>query len=374
MSEPRIAFIIHGLVVGGAEKFFLSLVNHFQHTGHQPLVIRLSEDNALLPEMDPGVNTVIIKRKYKYDLTVGKKITKVLDEHKIDTVFVVGIFSFFLLKLYSLAKKNRKLYLSLHSTYAVTKKEHFLNYIYFRSIGKNDKVIFVCKAQRDLLKKQYFFRPKQSMVIYNGINTSYYSICENGSVEKRRKLKAELNIPETDKVVVKVARMFSEKGHQYAIEALEVLHKKHNYKAHLVLVGDGDNEYFKQMQDCAEKTGVSEYIHFVGNQKDVRPYHHIADVFTLTSALETFSLAALEAMSSGVPCSLTNIGGASEMIFENTGLLSQSKDPSSIAKTWFELLQKKFDPRELHNYVEKNYSLDQMIGNYEKTILSVSNN
>jgi hypothetical protein len=57
------------------------------------------------------------------------------------------------------------------------------------------------------------------------------------------------------------------------------------------------------------------------------------------------------------------------MIYEHNGMLSNSKDPSSIAKTWFALLQKRFDPRKLHDYVEKNYSLDQMLCNYNKVIL-----
>src|SRR3954471_24812896 len=102
MSQPRVAFLIHGLVVGGAEKFFISLVNHFYRSGRDPLVILLSDDNALFPEMDPEVKSIIIKRKYKYDLGVGSKIKAVLDENKIDTVFCVGIFSFFLLKLHFL--------------------------------------------------------------------------------------------------------------------------------------------------------------------------------------------------------------------------------------------------------------------------------
>src|SRR6266540_2847170 len=106
MSEPRVAFLIHGLVVGGAEKFFISLVNHFYRSGRNPLVILLSDDNALFPEMDPGANSVIIKRKYKYDLTIGGKIKTVLNENKVDKVFCVGIFSFFLMKLYFRAEKK----------------------------------------------------------------------------------------------------------------------------------------------------------------------------------------------------------------------------------------------------------------------------
>jgi glycosyltransferase involved in cell wall biosynthesis len=369
MSEPRVAFLIHGLVVGGAEKFFISLVNHFYRSGHNPLVILLSDDNALFPEMDPGVNSVIIKRKYKYDLRVGRKIKAVLNEHKIDTVFCVGIFSFFLLKLYFLFNKKRKFFLSLHSTIPATRKEHLLNFIYFRSISRPDEVIFICNAQKEYLRKKYLFRPASSSVIYNGINTSYFTLCKNGTADKK-KLKEQLNISGNDKVITKVARMFPEKGHRYGIDALGILHQKYHCRAHLVFVGSGDDAYEKQMRQYAEKSNAAGYIHFIPHQKDVRPYHYISDVFTLTSyTIETFSLAALEAMSSGIPCSLTNIGGAAEMIFEHNGQLSTSKDPSSIAKTWFELLHKKFDPQALHNYVETNYSLDQMIGNYKKAIL-----
>ena len=369
MSEPRVAFLIHGLVVGGAEKFFISLVNHFYRSDRNPLVILLSDDNALFPEMDPGVNSVIIKRKYKYDLTIGGKIKTVLNENKVDKVFCVGIFSFFLMKLYFRAEKKKKFFLSLHSTIPATRKEHLLNFIYFRSISARDKVIFICHAQKEYLGKKYFFHPKESAVIYNGINTDYFKVFDEGD-EGKRKLRQQLNLPVTEKIIVKVARMFPEKGHKYGIDALKLLHEKYNCKAHLLFVGSGDDEYLKEMQEHALKSGVTGYIHFIDHQKDVRPYHYMSDVFTLTSyTIETFSLAALEAMSSGIPCSLTNIGGAAEMIYEQNGMLSTSKDPSSIAKTWFELLQKRFDPQSLHDHVEKNYSLDQMLCNYNQAIL-----
>ncbi|MDP4263354.1 MAG: glycosyltransferase [Bacteroidota bacterium] len=369
MSEPRVAFLIHGLVVGGAEKFFISLVNHFYRTGREPLVILLSDDNALFPELDRGVESIIIKRSYKYDLRVGKKIKAVLEERKIDTVFCVGVFSFFLIKLYFLFNKRTKFFLSLHSTIPATTKEHLLNFIYFRSVSRRDTVIFICHAQKEYLGKKYFLHPKNSLVIYNGINTSYFAVNGNGLTGKK-KLKEQLNIPSGDKVIAKIARMFPEKGHKYGIDALEILHNKYNCKAHLLFVGSGDDEYVKQTRQYAAKSPAAAYIHFVEHQQDVRPYHHISDIFTLTSyTIETFSLAALEAMSSGIPCSLTNIGGAAEMIFENTGMLSQSKNPSSIAKTWFELLQKKFDPQALHDYVATHYSLDQMLCNYKKALL-----
>lgn len=369
MSEPRVAFLIHGLVVGGAEKFFISLVNHFYRAGRNPLVILLSNDNALFQEMDPGVHSIIITRKFKYDLTVGRKVKAVLEDHRIDHVFVVGIFSFFLLKLAYPFNRKKRFFLSLHSTIPATTKEHLMNFVYFRSISAHDTVIFICNAQKEYLRRKYFFRPRQSRVIYNGINTTYFKVFKEGDPGKRR-LRREYNLSNAEKVIVKVARLFPEKGHKYGIDALKILHREYNCPAHLLFVGSGDDKYLAQIKDYAAKSGVGDHIHFIEHQRDVRPFHHLADLFTLTSyTIETFSLAALEAMSSGIPCSLTNIGGAAEMIYDHNGMLSTSKDPSSIAKTWFALLQKRFDPLALHDYVEKNYSLDQMLCNYNKVIV-----
>ena len=368
MSEPRVAFLIHGLVVGGAEKFFISLVNDFYRAGHDPLVILLSDDNALFPEMDAGVNSIIIKRKFKYDLRVGKRINAVLDEHKIDRVFCVGIFSFFLMKLYSNSRSGRIFFLSLHSTIPANRKEHILNYFYFRSISHTDRVIFICKAQKDYLHRKYFFKPKTSGIIYNGINTSYFTPCQEGPACKQT-LRRDLKLPVEEKIIVNIARLFPEKGHMYGIDALGVLHERFKCPAHLVIVGSGDPDYTEKTRQYASQSAVAPFIHFIEHQKDVRPFHRMADVFTLTSySIETFSLAALEAMSSGVPCSLTNIGGASEMIFDHTGRLSQSKDPLSIASSWFDLLKKEFDPNSLHDFVAQNFSLDQMLSNYRKAI------
>jgi glycosyltransferase involved in cell wall biosynthesis len=372
MSEPRLAFIIHGLVVGGAEKFFISLVNDHYRSGQNPFVILLSDENALFPEMDPGVDCIIIKRKYKYDLFVGAKIKTALKERNVDKVFCVGMFSFFLMKLFFVFEKRINFILSMHATIPKSAGDYLANLVYFRLFAKRDQAIFICKAQQEYLRKKYLFSPKDSMIIYNGIDTNYFSGCYS-SVENgidRHQIRKKYNLSENDKVIVKVARLFPEKGHTYAIDALEILHKKFNCKAHILFVGSGDDAYEEKIRLYTQQKQLAGHIHFIAHQSDVRPFHCMSDLFTLTSyTTETFSLAALEAMSSGIPCSMTNIGGAAEMINEKTGLLSESKNPGSIAGSWFAILQKKYDPVSLHNYVASNFSLNEMLGHYRKILL-----
>jgi glycosyltransferase involved in cell wall biosynthesis len=82
---------------------------------------------------------------------------------------------------------------------------------------------------------------------------------------------------------------------------------------HLVIAGDGPLR--AQLERRATELEVADRVHFIGAIEDVRPMLAALDIFVLPSiAVESFSNAALEAMSMGRPVLLSNIGGAREMI------------------------------------------------------------
>src|ERR1700687_1302743 len=82
--------------------------------------------------------------------------------------------------------------------------------------------------------------------------------------------------------------------------------------AKLVLIGDGPDrgaaEYIVREQKLTRD------VHFLGKQD--RVYEHLAqaDVFLLPSDIESFGLAALEAMACEVPVVATNVGGLPEVV------------------------------------------------------------
>jgi len=51
MNPKSIAFVIHGLPMGGAEKFMISIVNHLFDIKYDPIVILLSHDDTLASEI-----------------------------------------------------------------------------------------------------------------------------------------------------------------------------------------------------------------------------------------------------------------------------------------------------------------------------------
>jgi glycosyltransferase involved in cell wall biosynthesis len=369
MQNKKIAFIIHGLSVGGAERFFISLVNSLFQIGFEPHVILLGDNNPLLGELNKDVKTQIVRRKNKYDLSVGKKVREILEASQVQKIVTINTFPYFLVKLGYLFDRKTRFFLSLHSTKPRSRKEYLQNLAYFRLLNRSDRLLFISKNQRAFLVKKYLLGHAKSDVVYNGIDTNWYSpLSQNDRQPVKSRLKAEYSISGAAKVILSTGRISIEKDHSSAIKALHILRNKMQCDAHLVYVGAGDQKYVDSIQQLIRELGLEKFVHFAGQHKDVRPFFNLADIFTLTSYSETFSLAALEAMSSGLPCSLTDIGGASEMINAETGLLSVSANPESIAESWHALLQKQIDPRILHDYIVANFSLDKMVKAYANVL------
>lgn len=369
INRERIAFVIHGLVMGGAEKFLIALINDFDKKEIPTSLVLLSDDNRLLPELNSRTEVVIIQRKTQFDFLVSYRIKRFIQERSIKKVFCINTYSFFLTKLAYLFDFNTRFYLSLHSTIPPSLKAYLQNLVYFRFVGRSDTLIFLCDPQRHYLEKKYLLRHSSAITIHNGIDTCFFdpSLFTNfNSIG----LKKSMNIPDGVPVVLQVARLHPEKGYTDSISALLLLHTVHHINAHLVIVGAGSLSYQNRLREFVYYHSLSDYVHFVGEKTDVRPFLCIADLFTLTSfGTETFSLAALEAMAFGVPCSLTNIGGASDMIVDGVnGALSSPKNPISIAQTWRTILNADLNKSIIREIVLKRFNSSRMFDEYVRSI------
>ena len=114
---------------------------------------------------------------------------------------------------------------------------------------------------------------------------------------------------------------------------------------------------------------MEEYIKFTGPIKDVRPFYWASNLFTLSStSVETFSLAALEAMACGLASVLTRIGGADEMIVEGlNGYLCEPSVPQ-LACTWFKALNADFPAERVSDYIRNHFGSEKMIAEYRQVL------
>lgn len=90
--------------------------------------------------------------------------------------------------------------------------------------------------------------------------------------------------------------------------------------AQLVLVGDGPDRSAAEW--LAHDLGIHGKIRFLGKLERVNEILPLADILLMPSELESFGLAALEAMACRVPSIATRVGGVPELIDDGeTGLL-----------------------------------------------------
>lgn len=138
--------------------------------------------------------------------------------------------------------------------------------------------------------------------------------------------------------------------------------------ANLILVGDGPE--MAQTAALVQELGLTSCVRFAGMQLDVLRLLQQSDVFLLPSLTEGFGLAALEALSCGVPVVASRVGGVPEVISDGeTGLLCESGDVEEMAAA---VLRLQRDPA-LHHKMSRaarqsvltNFQQAPMVSRYE---------
>ena len=107
--------------------------------------------------------------------------------------------------------------------------------------------------------------------------------------------------------------------------------------ARLMLIGDGPDR--STAEYLARKLNVRDRIHFLGKQDNVHELLPLADLMLMPSEMESFGLAALEAMACRVPAIATRVGGVPELIDDGTnGILCEVGDVDAMAQAAIDLL------------------------------------
>lgn len=361
-DKTKVVFMIHGLGVGGAEKFLVSLVNSLDQDSFECTLISYSESNPLLGELNKSVDFHAFGRKSKFDLNSLKRTRKLVKTIEPDVLFSVGFFSFTLFHLATLFFKTPvKRFISYHTTIHRSSKDDKMMKLYLKLLRKDDKIIGVCQNQIDYTSKRYNVAESKFEYIHNGVDSSHWRIPVD--LSEKMQIRNKFAIPHSAKVITMTAAFRIEKNHAGALEAFKLLLENTSEEVYLMLVGDGPLK--TSIIQLADEKGLSEKVIFAGKIDDVRPFYWSSDIFTLTSIGETFSVAALEALSCGLPCVLTDIGGANEMICSDINGFLSSTEPTDIQSNWMKAINYTFDQNKIAIETSKKFELKNMVESYQ---------
>jgi N-acetyl-alpha-D-glucosaminyl L-malate synthase BshA len=165
-------------------------------------------------------------------------------------------------------------------------------------------------------------------VIYNFVNcTTYAPDPERRGIERFA--------PNGEKLLIHLSNFRPVKRVQDCIRVLAEV-RKHT-DARLLMVGDGPER--GPAEHLAWQLGVNRHVEFLGKQNQVERLIRLAHVLLMPSEMESFGLAALEAMACGVPAVGTRVGGVPELIADGEdGFLEKVGDIEGQAMRVVQLL------------------------------------
>jgi L-malate glycosyltransferase len=151
------------------------------------------------------------------------------------------------------------------------------------------------------------------------------------------------------------------------IEIFDRVRKKVPSK--LLLMGDGPER--APAERLAVQKGIHNDVLFLGKQEQVAEKLAIADVLLLPSELESFGLAALEAMASEVVPIATRVGGIPEVIDHGvTGFLADVGDVNAMANDAVQILGDEARLRSMgracRQWASDHFSAKSIIPQYEE--------
>lgn len=187
----------------------------------------------------------------------------------------------------------------------------------YKLMAQSDRVIAISNSIYDKYKK--CLDSPNIIQIYNGIDADLFYTGDH-----------ELFTDDKIHMVI-VGSINESKGQNQVIYACKAL-LDDGWTDFEVKIAGKESEYSSHLQKLTDEMGLSDYVKFVGPQKDVAKLYKEADITLMCSAAEAFGRVTVEAMMSGSLVIGANSGGTLELIEDEcTGLLYESGNIDNLA-------------------------------------------
>ncbi|WP_219884678.1 glycosyltransferase [Merismopedia glauca] len=366
-------FLTTGLSTGGAEKMLYSLLSQINRAEFTPVVVSLIPGGTIgdrFQDLSIPVHTIGLKAGAIPNPIQLIKLRKYV--HQIQPDIIQGwMYHGNLAASLSRNFIDRKIpiFWSIHHSIKTLSAERLV----LRNIIKIgikfapscQQVIFVSQASK-LQHEALGYSQNNSCVIPNGFNLETFV----PSLESQRQLRQELRLPSNAFLVGKFARYHPMKDHQNFLKAAALLNSKYS-DVHFILAGTDISTNNSELTQLIQHLGINNQVHLLGERQDMAHLTAALDIATVASAYgEAFPLVVGEAMSCQVPCVVTDVGDAGEIV-GNTGKVVPPQNPQALATAWQELIELGTEGRgrlgiAARNRIIANFSLEKVVDQYEQ--------
>lgn len=327
----RSLHVIGGKGLGGAERFFIRLVNALAQREFAVAAVTVA-NGEIARALDPAVRQYHAPMLGVWDLYSRWKINRAIADFKPD---VVQTYMGRATRIVRLSHRVLPVHLARLGGYYRLK-----GYRHAHAWVGNTQGIHSYLIAEGLPAAQVH-------VICNFVDTP--ERCDTFTLKN---LRAQWQL-DACHVVLGLGRLHPNKGWEDLLRAFARLPESiQGQPVHLVMVGDGPLR--KELAALADQLGIAPRVQWAGWQKDPAPYYQLADVFVCASVHEPLGNVILEAWANRALIVSTRAQGPLELMQEGVnGLLAPVSDPAALAEVIHGALN--LDPTQKQQLIEAGY-------------------
>lgn len=336
LAKKKIFFIVNTNVYSGAEAVNINIINNLKNKYDFYWV----SHNGLINEYLSLYNINYIEIK-KVNI---KEIRRVIKEYKPDILHATDYKASVIC---SLVSNSIPILSHLHNNCPWLKKVN-LNSLSYLFAGVRSKLILTVS---DSIKNEYIF----SKIIEKKIVNISNPVSRDMVLSK-----VNDDIKEYD--ICFVGRLTLQKD---PLRFINLINNIKKYKKDIKAVMVGDGELKDNCIDLINKLNLNNNIYLVGFQTNPYAYMNKSKIFLLPSKWEGFGLVVFEALTLGLPCLVTMVGGMINLVNDSCGGFCMNDD-DFITKTILILQDEKLYKGLSQGAIRRSKELDNSIEYYNK--------
>jgi len=373
-KRKKILFLISDLAVGGAQRLVIDQISTINRDIFDPYLATLLEGSTksslakikLSPErirffrfpsffhFSSWISLISWMRKEKFDIlythlqfanTVGRMVA-----------ILVGI---------------KKIISVEHNIYPGKEAIRFIT-DWVLSLG-TFRIIAVSGAVKDFLIKKGRIPLSKIEVIHNGINLSPYP----PSYSDRNSLREKFGFKEEEMIILSVGSMSHQKAYDILLEVALKMKRALKKRFRFLIAGYNETDLGRDLKEALVALGLQEGVEFLGLRRDVPELLAAADIFFMPSRWEGFPITVIEAMASGLPLVVSDVGGNTEAVEDEvSGFVvsgnDEEREDKFVARLETLIINKNLRQRMGRNAKKKaeKFSLKENIKRIENTFLA----
>lgn len=299
-----------------------------------------------------------------YELALSSKLVDMVKLHNIEILHVHyaiphAYAAYMAKKMLQEEGVNIPIVTTLHGTDITLVGNHpFYKPAVTFSINKSDAVTAVSASLKEDTLRLFNIKNKIHVITNFIDNTKYkfgFTDCQRGMMaDDNEKIITHISNFRPVKRILDIIRIF------YNIQK--------EIPAKLMMVGEGPER--EKAENLCSELGIIDKVVFFGRSNEIDKILCFSDLFLLPSETESFGLAALEAMASGVPVISSNTGGIPEVnVHGITGFLSNVGNVEAMSAHAIHILKDEMRLKQFkQNAKERAFTFDilNIVPQYEK--------